>query len=142
MSRSEIRRKHVADATQLRRRSHPASPTYKEGPPGRTNGRSCIMHTRKDTRAHLSACQRRIRMRVSRGVGRTPGSAEPALPPIQVHFEESWPRHLITFHTCVGGKPTSTSINRPLLHPPQHTHTHTSFHHSKKALLPLALLAR
>ena len=40
MSRSEIRRKHVADATQLRRRSHPASPTYKDGPPGRANGRA------------------------------------------------------------------------------------------------------
>ena len=61
-------------------------------------------------------------MRVSRGVGRTPGSAEPALPPIQVHFEESWPRHLITFHTCVGGKPTSTSINWPLRHT-LNTHT-------------------
>ena len=70
------------------------------------------------------------------------GSAEPGLVPVQMHFEEeSWPRHLITFHMCVGGKSTSTSINWPLLHPPQHTHTH-SFHHSKKALLSLALLAR
>ena len=36
------------------------------------------------------------------------GSAEPGLVPIQVHFEEEWlPRHLITFHICVGGKLTS-----------------------------------
>ena len=38
MSKSEIRGKHDEDATQLRRRSHPASHTYKEGPPGRANG--------------------------------------------------------------------------------------------------------
>ena len=42
MSRSEIRRKHAADGTQLHRRSHPVSPTYKEGPPGRANG--CATH--------------------------------------------------------------------------------------------------
>ena len=40
MSKSGIRRKHVADAIQLRRISHPASPTYKEDPSGRTNGRA------------------------------------------------------------------------------------------------------
>ena len=40
MSKSGIRRKHAADATQLHRRSHPASPTYKEGPPGIANGRA------------------------------------------------------------------------------------------------------
>ena len=42
MSKSRIRRKHTADAIQLRRISHPASPTYKEGPSGRANG--CAMH--------------------------------------------------------------------------------------------------
>ena len=47
-----------------------------------------IMHIRKDTRAHLSAYQRRIRTRGARGVGRTPGSAEPALPPVQVRLKE------------------------------------------------------
>ena len=40
MSRSEIRKKNTVDATQLHRRSHSASPTYKEGPPGRANGRA------------------------------------------------------------------------------------------------------
>ena len=40
MSKSGIRRKHVADAIQLRRISHLASPTYKEGPSGRANGRA------------------------------------------------------------------------------------------------------
>ena len=48
--------------------------------------------------------------RLPGGVGRPPGSAEPGLAPVQVHFEEEWlPRHLITFHICVGGKPTSKS---------------------------------
>ena len=47
-----------------------------------------IMHTREDTRAHLSAYQKRMRMRGARGLGRTLGSAEPALPPVQVHFKE------------------------------------------------------
>ena len=51
------------------------------------------------------------------GVGRTPGSAEPGLAPVQVHFEESPPSLLITFHTCIWQKPTSTSINRPPLTP-------------------------
>src|SRR6185436_3316455 len=51
--------------------------------------------------------------RLPGGVGRPPGSAEPGLVPVQVHFEEEWlPRHLITFHMCVGGKPTSRPINR------------------------------
>ena len=83
------------------------------------------MHTRKDTRAHLSACQKRIRTRgaMGGGVGRTPGSAEPALPPVQVHFkEESAPSLLITFHTCIWQEPTSTSINRAPSHP-LNTHT-------------------
>jgi len=40
MSKSGIRRKHAADAIQLRRISHPASPTYKEGPSNRANGRA------------------------------------------------------------------------------------------------------
>ena len=103
-----------------------------------------ITHIRKDIRAHLSVFLKRMRTRGARGVGRTPGSAEPGLAPVQVHFkEESPPRHQITFHMCVGGKPTSRAINRASLHPPQHTHTHTlHFHHSKKALLSFALLAR
>ena len=42
MSKNGIRQKHVADAIQLRRISHPASPTYKEDPSGRTNG--CATH--------------------------------------------------------------------------------------------------
>ena len=42
------------------------------------------------------------------GVGRPLGSAEHGLQRVQVHLEEeSRPRHLITFHICVGGKPTS-----------------------------------
>ena len=102
-----------------------------------------IMHTRKDTRAHLSACQKRMRTRGAKGgVGRTPGSAEPALPPVQVHFEEeSWPRHLITFHICIWRELTSTSINRSPSHPSQHTHTSHSTS-PRRLSLSLALLAR
>ena len=40
MSKSGIRQKYTADAIQLHRISHPASPTYKEGPSGRANGRA------------------------------------------------------------------------------------------------------
>ena len=40
MSKSGIRRKHAVDTTQLHRTSHLASPTYKEGPPSRANGRA------------------------------------------------------------------------------------------------------
>ena len=63
MSRSGIRRKHTADAIQhaeyrvrrhpLTRRAHLAEQT----------GAPRIMHTRKYIRAHMSACQRRIRTR-------------------------------------------------------------------------------
>ena len=143
MSKREIRQKHVADALQLCGISHPASHPYKEGPHVRGNGASTqdaledkdkiqqINHSAKDQAEGLPG-----------GVGRPPGSAEPGLVPVQVHYEEEWlPRHLITFHMCVGGKPTSRAINRPLLHPPQNTHTLHSIH-SKKALLSLALLAR
>ena len=63
--------------------------------------------------------------RLPGGVGQPHGLAEPGLVPVQVHFEEWLPRYLITFHMCVGGKPTSRAINRPLLHP---LNTHTSFH--------------
>ena len=40
--------------------------------------------------------------RLTGGVGRPLGSAEPGLKRVQVHLgEESRPRHLITFHMCV-----------------------------------------
>ena len=122
--------------------SHPASHPYKEGPHVRGNRASMqdapedkdkdqgIYHPAEDQAERLLG-----------GVDRPPGSAELGLVPVQVHFEEEWlPRHLITFHICIGGKPTSRAINRPLLHPPQHTHTsHSTL--SKKAL-SLAFLAR
>ena len=127
MSKNRIRRKHVADATQLRRRSHPASPTYKEGPPGSANRCSTHNANKERHKGPPVSLLEEDKDEGHWGVGRTLGLAEPALPPIQVHLEEELPRHLITFHMCVGGKPTSTSINRPLLHPPQDTHTHTHF---------------
>ena len=89
MSRSGIRRKHAADAIQLRRISHPASHPYKEGPYVRGNGASTqdaledkdkiirINHSAKDQHKQLTG-----------GVGRPLGSAEPGLQDVQVHFEE------------------------------------------------------
>ena len=81
MSRSGIRRKHAADAIQLRRISHPASHPYKEGPHVRGNGASTqdaledkdkiqrINHSAKDQAKGLQG-----------GVGRTwPGSRPGAL---------------------------------------------------------------
>ena len=145
MSRSRIRQKHTANAIQLRRILHPASHPYKEGPHVRGNGAStqdAPEDKDKDQRIYHPAEDQAERL--PGGVGRPPGSAEPGLVPVQVHFEEEWlPRHLITFHMCVGGKPTSRAINRASLHPSTHTHTHTlHFILSKKALLSLAHLAR
>jgi len=142
MSKNGIRQKHVADAIQLRRISHPASPTYKEGPSGRANGRATHnAYKERYQGPHVSLPEKDKDERRPGGAGRPPGSAEPGRPPVQVHFEEeSAPSLLITFHTCIWREPTSTSINRAPSHP-SHTHTLHSIL-SKKALLSLALLAR
>ena len=128
MSNSGVRRKHTAHAIQLRRISHPASHPYKEDPHVRGSGASTQdapedKDKDKDQRIyHLAEDQAE---RLPGGVGRSPGSAEPGLVPVQVHFEEEWLiRHLITFHMCIGGKPTSRAINKAS--PP--LNTHTSFH--------------
>ena len=109
MSRSGIRRKHVADAIQLRRISHPASHPYKEDPHVRGNGASmqdALEDKDKDQRIYHPAEDQLVWL--IGGVGRPLGSAEPGLQHAQVHLEEeSWPRHLITFLICVGGKPSS-----------------------------------
>ena len=89
MSKSEIRRKHIADAIQLRRRSHPASHTYKEGPSGRANGRA--MHNAYMERyegPHVSLPEEDKDEGQPGGVGRTPGSAGPGLAHVLVHLEE------------------------------------------------------
>ena len=119
MSKSGIRRKHVADAIQLRRISHSASPTYKEDPSGRTNGRATHnAYKERYQGPHVSLPEKDIRAHML---------AEPGWPPVQVHFEEeSAPSFLITFHMCIWWEPTSTSINRAPSHLSQHTHT--SFH--------------
>ena len=152
MSKSKIRRKYTADAVQLHRISHPASHPYKKGPHVRGNRASMqdaledmdkiqrINHPAKDQHKWLIG-----------GVGRPLGSAKPGLQHVQVHLrEESWPRHLITFHICFWRKPTSTRINRAPLTLLSLTHTHKHAHtldstHSKEALslyLSLLLLAR
>ena len=105
----------------------PASHPYKEGPHARGNGAStqdALEDKDKDQRIYHPVEGQAERL--LGGVGRPHGSAEPGLVPVQVHFEEWLPRHLITFHICVGGKPTFRAINRAPSHPSQHTHT--SFH--------------
>ena len=131
MSRTGIRRKHAADAIQLRRISRPASPTYKEGSSGRTNGRATHnAYKERYQGPHVSLPEKDKDERRPGGAGRPPGLAEPGRPSVQVHFEEeSAPSLLITFHTCIWQELTSTSINRAPFHPSQHTHTHTSFHY-------------
>src|SRR6185436_18971081 len=139
MSRSGTRRKHAADAIQLCRISHPVSPTYKEGPSGRANGRATYNAYKERYQCpHVGLPEKDKDERRPGGAGRPPGSAEPGRPPVQVHFEEESPPSLLsTFHTCIWREPTSTSINRAPLTP--HTHTLHSIL-SKKALLSLALL--
>ena len=125
MSRSRIRQKQAADAIQLCRISRPASPTYKEGPSGRENGRA-THNTYKERHQgpHVSLTEKDKDERRPGGAGRPLGSAEPGRPPVQVHFEEeSAPSLLITFHTCIWRESTSTSINRAPSHPSL-THTH------------------
>jgi len=61
MSKIEIRGKHDEDATQLLRRSHPASHPYKEGPPDRANRAPRKMHERIRIRIHVLASMQRIR---------------------------------------------------------------------------------
>jgi hypothetical protein len=143
MSKSEIRGKHAADATQLRSRSHPASYTYKEGPSGRANG--CTTHNTYKKRyqgPHVSLPEKDKDARRPGGADRPPRSAEPGRPPIQVHFEESSPCLLITFYTWIWREPTSTSINRAPSHPSQHTQTLHSTHSKESLSHSLALLAR
>src|SRR6185312_15384679 len=129
MSKNGIRRKHIADAIQLRRISRPVSSTYKEGPSGRANGRATHNAYKEIYQGpHVSLPEKDKDERRPGGAGRPPGSAEPGRPPIQVHFEEeSAPSLLITFHMCIWREPTSTSINRAPSHPSL-SHTHTSFH--------------
>ena len=138
MSRSGIRRKHTADAIQLRRISCPASPTYKEGPSSRANGHTTHnAYKERYQGPHVSLPEKDKDERQLGGAGRPPRSAEPGRPPVQVHFEEELlPSFLITFHTCIWREPTSTSINRTPSHP-SHTHTLHSIL-SKKAFLLLS----
>ena len=89
MSKSEIRGKHDEDATQLHRRSHPASHPYKEGPPDRANGgakEDALVDKDEDPRVSQHA-KDRIKWLTGRA-GRPLGSAAPACHPVQVHFGE------------------------------------------------------
>ena len=145
MSKSRIRQKHAADATQIRRRSHPASHLYKEGPLVRGNGASTQDALEdKDRIPRINHPAKDQLERLTREVCRPRGSAEPGLQCVQVHLgEESRPRLLITFHIYIWREPTSRAINRSSLHPLNtHTHTHTLFHSFQAGFLSLALLDR
>ena len=72
MSRNGIKRKHAADAIQLRRISHPAAHPYKEGPHVRGNGASMQDAPKdkdKDQRIYHPAED--LAERLPGGVGRT-----------------------------------------------------------------------
>jgi hypothetical protein len=116
MSKSKLRGKYDEDTTQLHRRSQSASLPYKKGPPGRANG-GATEDARKDKveGPPVSLLEKDKGER----------SAEPGRPSVQVHFEESWPRHLITLHLCIWREPTSKTINKGPLPLISHTHTHT-----------------
>ena len=88
MSKSGIRRKHAADAIQLRRISHPASHTYKEGPHVKNGATTQNAPEDKDKDQRIYHTAEDQAERKPGVVGRPPGSAEPGLVPIQVHFEE------------------------------------------------------
>ena len=93
MSRSGIRRKHVANAIQLRRISRPASPTYKEGPFGRANG--CATHNAYKKRyqgPHVSLPEKDKDERWPGGAGRPPGRPNLAGLPSRCISRRSWPQ--------------------------------------------------
>ena len=91
MSSSEIRRKHVADATQLRRISHSASHPYKEGPHVRGNGASTQDAPKdKDQRIYHPAEDQAERL--PGGVGRTWLGSRPG--PLQGGVDAKAPDHL------------------------------------------------
>ena len=100
MSKNRIRQKHTADATQLHRRSHLVSHTYKESPLVRGSMQDALED--KDKIPRINHPVKDKLEWLTGGVGRPLGSAELGLKCIQVHLgEESRPRHLITFHMCV-----------------------------------------
>ena len=83
MSKSRIRRKYAVDNVQLRRISHPASPTYKEGPSGRTNGHGTHnAHKERYEGPPVSLLEEDKDEGLPGGVGRPLGSAEPDLAPV------------------------------------------------------------
>ena len=117
MSKGRIRRKHAADAIQLHRISRPASPTYKEGPSSRANGRA-THNTYKERYQgpHVSLPEKDKDERRPGGVGRTWPASRPGA------FREGvGPKSPDYLHTCIWQEPTSTSINRAPTHPSQHT---------------------
>ena len=116
--------------------------TYSRGGPTWQSKRGATEDARKDKveNPHVSLTEEDKDETWPGGDDRPHRSAEPSHSPIQVHFEEeSRPRHLITFHTCIWREPTSKTINRAHLPLIQHTHTHSPFH---KPTPSLALLLR
>jgi hypothetical protein len=80
MSKSGIRRKHAADATQLRRRSYPVSHPYKVGPLVRGNVGSTQDVLEDKDKIPLTNHPAEDQLEwLTGGVGGPLGSAEPGL---------------------------------------------------------------
>ena len=115
--------KHKSKQGKMHKRSTLKRVIYKEGPHVRANGGTKANAPRDlDMGPQIRLPEEDKDERRPGGAGQPPGSAEPGRPSVQVHFEESAPSLLITFHMCIWREPTSTSINRAPSHPSQHTH--------------------
>ena len=89
MSKSGITQKYIVDTTQLHRRSHLMSHTYKEGPSGRAKGGSTKdAHKERILGPPASLLEEGAPGGAPPGVGWTKGSAKPGRAPVQVHLEE------------------------------------------------------
>ena len=129
MSKSEIRRKHAADAMQLHRRSYPASHPYKEGPPVRGNGASMQDALEdKDKIPRINHLAKDQLERLTGGVGRPLGSAR-GRPNLACNAPRCISRRSHgqgtlspSIYALAGNRPPS-SINRASL-TPLNTYTH------------------
>ena len=103
--------------------------TYKEGPQVRANGGTKANAPRDlDKGPQIKLPEEDKDELLPGGVSRPPGSAEPGLHPIQMHFDVACPLLLLTtFHICIWREPTLKTIKGASLHLSPHTPTHLSF---------------
>jgi hypothetical protein len=131
MSKSKIRRKQAADTTRIHIRALPASPTYKEGPPGRANG-CATQDAQEDKIEGPPVCL----LEKNEPGEAPPGSTDPWGRSTRGGVATKAPDYLPYGRWR---ELASNTINRASLSPSQHTHTHFIPHCSKEAL-PLLLL--